>query len=85
MTSQIMTLLLVIKVVICEPTAFWRQSLLHREDNFVLEFVVRISGLFLAAVVRPILDSLETSKQVPPPALNYARLPNGCFLTGSFN
>ncbi|PSS03931.1 AF4/FMR2 family member protein [Actinidia chinensis var. chinensis] len=27
-------------------------------------------GLFLPAVVRPILDSLETSKQVPPPALN---------------
>ncbi|XP_051144295.1 uncharacterized protein LOC127260567 [Andrographis paniculata] len=27
-------------------------------------------GLFLPAVVRPILDSLETSKQVPPPALS---------------
>ncbi|CAL5331841.1 unnamed protein product [Camellia sinensis] len=27
-------------------------------------------GLFLPAVVRPILDSFETSKQVPPPALN---------------
>ncbi|XP_073022434.1 uncharacterized protein [Primulina eburnea] len=26
-------------------------------------------GLFLPAVVRPILDSLETSKQVPQPAL----------------
>ncbi|PKI40472.1 uncharacterized protein LOC116205668 [Punica granatum] len=27
-------------------------------------------GLFLPAVVRPILDSMETSKQVPQPALN---------------
>ncbi|KAL6322118.1 hypothetical protein AAG906_005056 [Vitis piasezkii] len=27
-------------------------------------------GLFLPAVVRPILDSLETSKQVPQPALS---------------
>ncbi|MBA0861108.1 hypothetical protein Goshw_024553, partial [Gossypium schwendimanii] len=26
-------------------------------------------GLFLPAVVRPILDSLESSKQVPQPAL----------------
>ncbi|KAJ4728095.1 Fiber protein Fb11, partial [Melia azedarach] len=27
-------------------------------------------GLFLPAVVRPILDSLESSKQVPQPALS---------------
>ncbi|KAF8024499.1 hypothetical protein BT93_F1621 [Corymbia citriodora subsp. variegata] len=27
-------------------------------------------GLFLPAVVRPILDSLETSKQVPQPPIN---------------
>ncbi|KAL3815141.1 hypothetical protein ACJIZ3_016409 [Penstemon smallii] len=27
-------------------------------------------GLFLPAVVRPILDSFETAKQVPQPALN---------------
>lgn len=27
-------------------------------------------GLFLPAVVRPILDSLETSKEVPQPALS---------------
>ncbi|KAL0309363.1 UNVERIFIED_CONTAM: hypothetical protein Sradi_5878600 [Sesamum radiatum] len=27
-------------------------------------------GLFLPAVVRPMLDSFETSKQVPPPALS---------------
>ncbi|KAH7863446.1 hypothetical protein Vadar_017641 [Vaccinium darrowii] len=27
-------------------------------------------GLFLPAIVRPILDSFETSKQVQPPALN---------------
>ncbi|CAN4108445.1 unnamed protein product [Withania somnifera] len=27
-------------------------------------------GLFLPAVVRPILDSFEASKQVPPPALS---------------
>ncbi|XP_047960047.1 uncharacterized protein LOC125205258 [Salvia hispanica] len=27
-------------------------------------------GLFLPAVVRPILDSLETSKPVPPPQLS---------------
>ncbi|PIA34730.1 hypothetical protein AQUCO_03700181v1 [Aquilegia coerulea] len=27
-------------------------------------------GLFLPAVVRPMLDSWESSKQVPPPALN---------------
>ncbi|BAF18105.1 uncharacterized protein [Oryza sativa Japonica Group] len=27
-------------------------------------------GLFLPAVVRPMLDSWETAKQVPPPALN---------------
>lgn len=32
--------------------------------------VMRISGLFLPAVVRPILDSLESSKQVPQPALS---------------
>nr|XP_016452962.1 PREDICTED: uncharacterized protein LOC107777455 [Nicotiana tabacum] len=29
-----------------------------------------ISGLFLPAVVRPILDSFESSKQVPQPALS---------------
>jgi hypothetical protein len=29
-----------------------------------------ISGLFLPAVVRPILDSFETAKQVPQPALS---------------
>lgn len=28
------------------------------------------TGLFLPAVVRPILDSMETSKQVSQPALN---------------
>ncbi|XP_039169123.1 uncharacterized protein LOC120293547 [Eucalyptus grandis] len=27
-------------------------------------------GLFLPAVVRPILDSMETSKQVPQPPIN---------------
>ncbi|XAR53945.1 hypothetical protein NMG60_11028889 [Bertholletia excelsa] len=27
-------------------------------------------GLFLPAVVRPMLDSFESSKQVQPPALN---------------
>ncbi|KAF5198478.1 Fiber protein fb11, partial [Thalictrum thalictroides] len=27
-------------------------------------------GLFLPAVVRPMLDSFESSKQLPPPALN---------------
>ncbi|XP_016538205.1 uncharacterized protein LOC107839298 [Capsicum annuum] len=27
-------------------------------------------GLFLPAVVRPILDSFESSKQIPAPALN---------------
>ncbi|CAN4111430.1 unnamed protein product [Withania somnifera] len=27
-------------------------------------------GLFLPAVVRPILDSFESSKQVPPPVLS---------------
>ncbi|KAF3439844.1 hypothetical protein FNV43_RR18122 [Rhamnella rubrinervis] len=27
-------------------------------------------GLFLPAVVRPILDSYDTSKQVPPPVLS---------------
>ncbi|KAK9279128.1 hypothetical protein L1049_012804 [Liquidambar formosana] len=32
--------------------------------------VVKISGLFLPAVVRPILDSMETSKEVPQPALS---------------
>ncbi|KAG5566032.1 hypothetical protein RHGRI_001831 [Rhododendron griersonianum] len=35
--------------------------------------VVNVSGLFLPAVVRPILDSFETPKQAPPPALNEAR------------
>lgn len=29
-----------------------------------------IAGLFLPAVVRPILDSLETAKPVPPPQLS---------------
>ena len=28
-----------------------------------------MQGLFLPAVVRPILDSFETAKQVPQPAL----------------
>ena len=32
-------------------------------------FCHAISGLFLPAVVRPILDSFETAKQVPQPAL----------------
>lgn len=27
-------------------------------------------GLFLPAVVRPMLDSMQSSKQVPPPALS---------------
>ncbi|KAL9234559.1 hypothetical protein vseg_009417 [Gypsophila vaccaria] len=27
-------------------------------------------GLFLPAVVRPMLDSMDSAKQVPPPALN---------------
>lgn len=31
---------------------------------------VKISGLFLPAVVRPILDSYEASKQVPQPVLS---------------
>ncbi|KAF7153166.1 hypothetical protein RHSIM_Rhsim01G0174400 [Rhododendron simsii] len=38
-------------------------------------------GLFLPAVVRPILDSFETSKQAPPPALN--EIPDVVF-TASF-
>ncbi|KAF8413334.1 hypothetical protein HHK36_001313 [Tetracentron sinense] len=33
-------------------------------------FCRHMTGLFLPAVVRPILDSLETSKQVPQPALS---------------
>ena len=33
-------------------------------------YLVKILGLFLPAVVRPILDSFEASKQVPQPALN---------------
>ncbi|PPR81902.1 hypothetical protein GOBAR_AA38812 [Gossypium barbadense] len=33
-------------------------------------------GLFLPAVVRPILDSLESSKQVPQPALRDAAILN---------
>lgn len=38
-------------------------------NRFDLYFTVK-SGLFLPAVVRPILDSMESSKQVPPPALS---------------
>ncbi|KAG5538213.1 hypothetical protein RHGRI_018963 [Rhododendron griersonianum] len=38
--------------------------------HLTVSFVVNISGLFLPAVVRPILDSFENSKQVQPPALN---------------
>ncbi|KAI8544940.1 hypothetical protein RHMOL_Rhmol07G0004600 [Rhododendron molle] len=38
--------------------------------HLTISFVVNISGLFLPAVVRPILDSFENSKQVQPPALN---------------
>lgn len=33
-------------------------------------YLVKISGLFLPAVVRPILDSFEASKQVPQPVLS---------------
>jgi hypothetical protein len=36
--------------------------------TFQLQFA--ISGLFLPAVVRPILDSWETAENVPPPPLN---------------
>ncbi|MFQ6637103.1 hypothetical protein Gotur_014231 [Gossypium turneri] len=32
-------------------------------------------GLFLPAVVRPILDSMDSSKQVPQPALRDVNLP----------
>lgn len=41
-----------------------------RMFHFIGSCVLKISGLFLPAVVRPILDSLETSKQVPQPALS---------------
>ena len=33
-------------------------------------YLVKILGIFLPAVVRPILDSYEAAKQVPQPALN---------------
>ncbi|CAN6444770.1 unnamed protein product [Victoria cruziana] len=36
-------------------------------------------GLFLPAVVRPILDSMETSKQVPQPALRDGKKPRSCW------
>ncbi|KAK4578053.1 hypothetical protein RGQ29_028257 [Quercus rubra] len=32
--------------------------------------LVGVNGIFLPAVVRPILDSYEAAKQVPQPALN---------------
>nr|ACG45151.1 fiber protein Fb11 [Zea mays] len=43
-------------------------------------------GLFLPAVVRPILDSWQTAEQVPPPLLNDVRdfLFFGCFMCTIF-
>ncbi|MQL94558.1 hypothetical protein Taro_027213 [Colocasia esculenta] len=35
-------------------------------------------GLFLPAVVRPILDSFETAKQVPQPILSHGQLIKFC-------
>lgn len=43
--------------------------------------VVNVSGLFLPAVVRPILDSFETPKQAPPPALSEVRTTVYCTFT----
>ena len=45
----------------------------YQYPQFILIKIVvagLLSGLFLPAVVRPILDSLETSKPVPPPQLS---------------
>ncbi|ERN14059.1 hypothetical protein AMTRI_Chr01g133590 [Amborella trichopoda] len=41
-----------------------------QEPVVVASCLIAGVGLFLPAVVRPILDSMETSKQVPQPALS---------------
>ncbi|XVF33145.1 hypothetical protein REPUB_Repub17cG0143100 [Reevesia pubescens] len=43
-----------------------------QEPVVAASFLIAGFGLFLPAVVRPILDSLESSKQVPQPALRDA-------------
>ncbi|KAK9103911.1 hypothetical protein Sjap_021165 [Stephania japonica] len=40
-----------------------------QEPVVAASYLIAGFGLFLPAVVRPILDSMETSKQVPQPAL----------------
>ncbi|KAK1268223.1 hypothetical protein QJS04_geneDACA008331 [Acorus gramineus] len=41
-----------------------------KEPVIVASCLIAGVGVFLPAVVRPILDSFETSKQVPQPALS---------------
>ena len=48
-------------------SSFCKQS---RQLDLTCLDVWKISGLFLPAVVRPILDSFESSKQVPQPVLS---------------
>lgn len=44
--------------------------LLGKRLSLTYWYLVKILGIFLPAVVRPILDSYEAAKQVPQPALN---------------
>lgn len=48
----------------------FEETIIHLPGEWQLTFFVKIPGLFLPAVVRPMLDSFESSKQVPQPALS---------------
>ena len=48
--------------------AIFRSSVIQGKQFLTLTY--EIIGLFLPAVVRPMLDSMQSSKQVSPPALS---------------
>lgn len=48
----------------------FEETIIHLPGEWQLTFFLKIPGLFLPAVVRPMLDSFESSKQVPQPALS---------------
>ncbi|KAJ4787379.1 Fiber protein fb11 [Rhynchospora pubera] len=46
-----------------------------QEPIVVASCLIAGFGLILPAVVRPVLDSFQTAKEVPPPALSDTRVP----------
>lgn len=53
-----------------EILSFCLQKNISNPVFFIWQINLCTSGLFLPAVVRPILDSFETSKQVPQPPIS---------------